>query len=67
MLLGRLVQKKIHLVEQDGAETWLTLCGRSARVQPDQSMVNFTGDNCCVYCAKVQRGNESLRERLGAA
>lgn len=66
MLLGRQVKEKIHLIEQDNGETWLTLCGRTARAQ-SQPMVNFDGEKCCTHCAKVQRGNELLRERLGAA
>jgi hypothetical protein len=67
MLLGKQVKEKIHLIEQENGETWVTLCGRTARALPNQPMVNFAGEKCCAYCAKVQRSSELLRSRLGVA
>ncbi|BAY90792.1 MULTISPECIES: hypothetical protein [unclassified Tolypothrix] len=58
----------IHLTEESpNEETWLTLCGRKIRAAQALPLEEFAGGNCCVYCTRVQRSNELLRSRLGAA
>lgn len=70
MLLGRQMATTgvIHLTEENPSrKTWVTLCGRKIRPSHALPLQEFAGDNCCAYCAKVQRSSELLRSRLGAA
>ncbi|WP_138506713.1 hypothetical protein [Nostoc sp. PA-18-2419] len=62
--------KALHLMdsEKPGQRTWFTLCGRKIRVSHALPLENFdSGENCCTVCIKMQRSNNLLHQRLGAA
>lgn len=71
-VLGRPMSqnKRLHLMESENpfSETWLTLCGRKIRATHALPLQKFdAGENCCTVCVRMQRGNDLLHQRLGAA
>ena len=71
-VLGRSMSqnRRLHLMDNEDplAQTWLTLCGRKIRAAHALPLQKFdAGDNCCTVCARMQRSNLLLHQRLRGA
>lgn len=71
-VLGRRMSqnKALHLMdaEKPGQQTWFTLCGRKIRASHALPLQKFDfGEECCTVCIRMQRSNNLLHQRLGAA